>query len=132
MRRPGPSSLLLAAVVTLGLSACRTGTPVVRPGAKVQENARGTLTGRLLGPDGTAIAGRRVVAVETSSGGRYEALTTGNGGFVFLIPSGDYRLVPELAPGEAVQRDPGVVHLGKGDIDSHREIVVAARAPGES
>jgi hypothetical protein len=48
-----------------------------------------------------------------------------NGGFTIELPKGKYRLQLQLRDGETLLKRPDVVDLGRGDIDSHIEFVVA-------
>ena len=117
-------SLVVLALFVAG--ACRRGVPVVDLGAKPPA-ARGTLTGIVRGPEGTSpVAGRDVQIVNAETGQRYTAQTAQNGGFTIQLPAGKYRLELPLHDGETIVKRPGVVDLGKGDIDSHIEFVLAA------
>ena len=114
--RLGLLSLLL-------VSACRPGTPVVdlnEPPAQVS----GTLSGMVTGPGATAVAGRRVTAVEVSSGERHSATTSNTGAYTMKIPPGIYRIEVQLEPGERVDKSPGEVTLGKSDLDHSLDIVL--------
>jgi hypothetical protein len=117
---------ILLLLVTVG---CRRGVPVVDLGPKPPD-PRGTLTGIVRGPEGTSpVVGRDVHIVNTETGARHTAQTAANGGFTIQLPAGKYRLDLPLRDGETLVRRPGIVDLGKGDIDSHIEFVLgAARA----
>jgi hypothetical protein len=105
--------------------ACRRGVPVVDLGAKPPD-VRGTLTGMVRGPEGTSpVVGREVQIVNTETGERHTAKTSENGGFTIQVPAGKYRFEIVLRDGETLVKRPGTVDLGKGDIDSHIEFVLA-------
>jgi hypothetical protein len=113
----------LALALLLAVPGCRIHKPVFD---RVERDAtwKGTLTGALRGT--TALANRRVVAVDVHSGARHETTTNVTGGYTFLVPAGTYRLEVDLQPGEAVLDTPGDVQVQKGDVDSRRDIVLGA------
>jgi hypothetical protein len=117
---------LSVGILALLLSgSCRRGVPVVDLGPKPPD-ARGTLTGVVRGPEGTApVVGREVVIVNTETGARYTATTGETGGFTIQVPAGKYRLELPLRDGETLVRRPGIVDLNKSDIDSRLEFVLA-------
>ena len=118
--------LSLGILALLLSGACRRGVPVVDVGAKPPE-ARGTLTGIVRGPEGTApVTGRTVDIINTVTGERRSVQTGANGGFTIQLPAGKYRLDLALKDGETLTKRPDVVDLGKGDIDSHIEFVLSA------
>jgi carboxypeptidase family protein len=105
--------------------ACRRGAPVLDLGPKPPD-ARGTLTGMVRGAEGTSpVAGREVQIVNTETGVRHTAQTADNGGFTIQLPAGRYRFELPLRDGETLLKRPGVADLGRGDIDSHVEFVLA-------
>ena len=117
--------LSLGILALLLAGGCRRGVPVVDLGPKPPE-ARGTLTGVIRGPEGTSpVVGREVQIVNTATGQRYTATTGETGGFTLQLPAGKYRFDLPLREGETLVKRPGVVDLGKGDIDSHIEFVLA-------
>jgi hypothetical protein len=119
-------ALSLGILALLVSGACRRGVPVVDLGPKPPD-ARGTLTGIVRGPEGTSsVVGREVLIVNTETGARHTAQTSENGGFTIQLPAGKYRLELPLRTGEALVKRPGVIDLGKGDIDSHIEFVLGA------
>jgi hypothetical protein len=118
--------LSLGLVALLLTGACRRGVPVVDLGPK-PPGARGTLTGIVRGPEGTSpVVGRDVQIVNTETGARHSVQTGDNGGFTIQLPAGKYRFELPLRAGETLVKRPGVVDLGKGDIDSHIEFVLGA------
>jgi hypothetical protein len=118
--------LSLGILALLLAGACRRGVPVVDLGARPPE-ARGTLTGVVRGPEGTSpVVGRDVQIINSGTGQRYTAQTGDTGGFTIQLPAGKYRFELALREGETLVKRPGVVDLGKGDIDSHIEFVLAA------
>ena len=105
---------------------CRRGVPVVDLGTKPPA-AQGTITGIVRGPEGTSpLVGRTVEIVNADTGERHSARTSDNGGFTIKLPAGKYRLELPLQEGETLVKRPGIVDLGRGDIDSRIEFVLAA------
>jgi hypothetical protein len=118
--------LSLGILALLLSGACRRGVPVVDLGPKPPA-PQGTITGIVRGPEGTSpMVGRMVEIVNAETGERHSARTTDNGGFTIKLPAGKYRLELPLKEGETIVKRPGVVDLGKGDIDSRIEFVLAA------
>ena len=78
-------------VSTLVAAACHPG-PVVNAGAK-QPSVGGTIAGVVSTPDpAVAVPGRKVTAVETTKGSRYDTTTAANGGYTIQVPEGTYRI----------------------------------------
>jgi carboxypeptidase family protein len=115
-------SLGIVALVLCG--ACHRGVPAVDVGPKPPD-ARGTMTGIVRGPGGaSAMVGRTVEAINTTTGERRGAKTAADGGFRIVVPPGTYRLELALKDGEAIVKRPGVIDMDKGDIGSHIEFVL--------
>jgi hypothetical protein len=121
--------LLAAALVALAAGCRTTGLnpdiPLEPPGKEVKD-AKGTVQGRVIGPDRTGIPGRQVTVVGVGTSIHEQTTTVENGGYSFVLPPGTYRLQVTLASGEAMIESPGEIHLTNGDIDSHRDIMVGA------
>jgi hypothetical protein len=117
---------IAAFLVVVASAACRRGVPVVDVGPKPPV-ALGTITGIVRGPEGTsAVVGRSVEVVNVTTGDKQSVTTGENGGFTIKLPAGKYRLDLPLRDGETIVKRPGIVDLGRGDIDSHIEFVVAS------
>jgi hypothetical protein len=89
--------------------------------------ARGTLTGTVRAADGSAavaFANREITITNTENSERYTTRTARDGGFTMELPAGKYRLDLALRGGETLVKQPGIVDLGHGDIDSHIEFVL--------
>ncbi|HUG52569.1 MAG TPA: carboxypeptidase-like regulatory domain-containing protein [Vicinamibacteria bacterium] len=112
--------LLLAAAVP----ACRSFQPII--GKDEDQTTPGTIGGVLTAVGGEALAGRRVYAVEASTARRYSAVTNVAGGFSIPVPPGQYRLTVDLAEGEKVVRDPGLIDINESDLDANLEIVIGS------
>ena len=115
--------LLVSALLTAG---CHPG-PVVNAGAK-QPSVGGTIAGVVSTPDpAVAVPGRKVTAVDTTKGSRYDATTADNGGYTIQVPEGTYRIEVELRPGEALAKQPDTTKVNNSDLDSGRDFVITAK-----
>jgi hypothetical protein len=113
--------LVLGAALLTAL-ACRPG-PIVDTGSKPPV-VRGTIAGIVSTGSNAAVAGRRVTAIDTVSGRRYDATTGANGGYTIQVPEGTYRLELELREGEKVTKQPPETKIDKSDLDPHRDFVI--------
>ena len=68
---------------------------------------------------------RKVTAVNTDSGARFDATTGTNGGYTIKVPEGRYRLEIELQSGESISKQPGETRINKSDLDTRRDFVLA-------
>ena len=118
--------LLLVALV--GAAGCHPG-PVMKAGA---DNAvGGTIAGIVSAETKAAVPSRKVTAVNTVTGTRYDATTGVNGGFTIKVPQGTYRLEIELLEGEKVTKQPGETKVNRSDLDPRRDFVISGvRGPG--
>ena len=118
--------MLAVAVVLAVTSACAR--PIVDTGAR-PPGVGGTIAGSVRASGGSApLSGRKVTAVNESTGSRYETSTAENGGYTLKVPSGTYRLDVELRQGEALEGRPdATMTVGVGDIDASRDFVVTVR-----
>jgi hypothetical protein len=124
--------LVVGTMALLYLTACRQGVPAIDLGPK-PPYARGTIAGLVHGPGDVALPGRTVELVNISTGDKHTTTTVANGGFSIELPKGKYRLQLQLQEGETLVKQPGVVDLDRGDIDTHIEFVVTtARAAHHS
>ena len=88
----------------------------------------GTIAGIVTTADSTvAVPGRKVTAIEVSSGSQYDATTGANGGYTIKVPEGTYRIEVELRPGETLSKQPGETHINNGDLDPGRDFVVTVK-----
>ena len=91
----------------------------------------GTIAGIVSTDGNAAVMGRKVSAVDTTSGSRFDATTGTNGGYTIKVPEGTYRLEVELRPGEKVAKQPAETRINRSDLDPQRDFVIAiARPPG--
>jgi carboxypeptidase family protein len=115
---------LLLALSLLTSVACHPG-PVVGGGPKPQVG--GTIAGMVLTDSKTAVAGRKVTAIDTQTGMRYDATTGVNGGYTVKVPQGTYRLEIVLQAGEIVTKQPGETRINSSDLDPGRDFVIAIK-----
>lgn len=87
----------------------------------------GTLAGIVTTTDSSiAVLGRKVTAINTSTGSRYDTTTAANGGYTINVPEGTYRLEIELRAGETLAKHPDDTHVSRSDVDSGRDFVITA------
>jgi hypothetical protein len=113
-------------VLTMLLSACAARGPVVDTGEKPAV-ASGTISGIVRGVGNSPLSGRRVTAIEVSSGAKLETSTGTNGGYTLKVAPGHYRLEVELRDGEALSDRPDDVHISASDLDAGRDFVITAK-----
>jgi hypothetical protein len=118
--------IVLGAALLTSL-ACHPG-PIVDTGSKPAA-VRGTIAGIVSTDSNAALAGRKVTAIDTGTGKRYDATTGTNGGYTIQVPEGTYRLEVQLQDGERVAKQPGETKIDKSDLDPHRDFVITARRP---
>jgi hypothetical protein len=117
---------VLLAVAVLTSAACHPG-PVVGTGPNPAD-VGGTIAGIVSSDANAALAGRKVAAIETVTGKRFEATTGTNGGYTIQVPEGTYRLEVQLRDGERVSKQPDETRVNKSDLDSGRDFVITARS----
>ena len=110
------------ALSLLASVACHPG-PVI--GTSPQPPAvGGTIAGIVSTTANSPIAGRKVTAIDTQSGTRFDATTGTSGGYTIKVPVGTYRLEVELQPGETVAKQPGETRINKSDLDPQRHFMI--------
>jgi hypothetical protein len=108
--------------------ACAPRGPIA--GGVVPEGVGGTIAGLVSANDGSSpLTARKVTAINTETGARFEAATASNGGYTIKVPAGKYRLEVELRGGEVVSRQPEITDVNVGDLDPDRNFVVTAARP---
>ena len=129
-RRHGLSLIAALLCAVLVLAACRTGVPVLdaNPGPPA---VMGTITGNVSGEDGkSAVAGRRVTAINTETGERFVAVTSSTGGYTLKVPPARYRMAVDLAEGEAVVKDEGSFSVSRSELQHDIDIRIGTRRAG--
>lgn len=118
--------LMAVAAVLLMSLACGPRGPIL--GASTPPGVGGTISGMVSANDGSsAVSARKVTAVNTDTGARFEGSTSINGGYTIQVPVGTYRLEVELQAGEVVATQPDTTQINRGDLDSGRNFVVTRR-----
>jgi hypothetical protein len=117
--------LLLATLLVLGSTACRTGTPVIDRGEK-PPTQEGTIAGHVRTDGNAAVVSRLVRAVAIETGQKFETSTNNAGTYTLKVPPGRYRLEIELRPGEQLTKQPGETKINPSDLDPDRNFVIAA------
>jgi hypothetical protein len=93
-------------------------------GAVVPDGTGGTIAGIVSADKSTALSARKVTAINTTTGERFEASTAVNGGYTLKVPAGTYRLELELRGGETLATQPDPTQVNVGDLDPDRNFVV--------
>ena len=116
---------LLLPFTLLTFAACHPG-PVAGPGSG-KLAVGGTIAGIASTEAKAPVVGRKVTAVNTGTGTRFDVITGANGGFTVKVPEGTYRLEIELKPGETIAKQPGETRVNKSDLDPRRDFVINVR-----
>lgn len=119
------STALLALGLMFLLSlGCRQGMPIVDPSPGV-EQAFGTISGTVRGPEGTSsVEGRRVEVINLDTNERQRTTTSNVGGFTFKVKPGKYRVQVTLQEGESIIKQPGVMTVNRSDVDAHADFII--------
>ena len=117
----------LLAVLFLSLAACHPG-PVVTTDPKLPVG--GTIAGIVSSEAKTPVVGRKVTAINTDTGSRYDATTGANGGYTIKVPEGTYKIEVELQAGETITKQPGQTRVNKSDLDPRRDFIIAGVRSG--
>jgi hypothetical protein len=112
---------ILSIAVMLGTAGCHPG-PVVHSGPNM--DVGGTIAGIVSTTSNAPVPARKVTAINSSSGERYDATTGPNGGFTIKVPRGTYRLELQLLEGERVTKQPGDTKIDNSDLDPKRDFVI--------
>jgi hypothetical protein len=118
---------LLPALGLLVAVACHPG-PVITGDPKLPVG--GTIAGIVSSSTSAAVPNRKVTAVNTDSGARFDATTGANGGYTIKVPEGRYRLEIELQAGETLSKQPGETRINKSDLDTRRDFVISGVRSG--
>ena len=117
---------LMPAIVGLLLSlGCHPNRPVLDAGAKA--DVGGSISGNVTVSGGAGLSARKVTAINTETGMRFDVSTTTTGGYTVRVPRGTYRLELELRGGESLSAQPDPTEVDAGDLDAGRNFVVAVK-----
>jgi hypothetical protein len=111
-------------LIVLTAAACHPG-PVLSPGSKLPVG--GTIAGIVSTDTNSAVPDRKVTAIDTTSGARYDATTGANGGYTIKVPEGTYRLEVQLLSGEVVTKQPAETRINKSDLDPKRDFTISVK-----
>jgi hypothetical protein len=115
--------LTLTLIVLSATWGCRRAAPALET-TPVAET-RGVISGRIRGPGrSTLVDGRIVELVNLTTLERTRVATNQTGTFSFHVQPGDYRVELTLRDGEALVRQPGVIHVNRSDVDADADFVV--------
>ena len=117
--------VLFLFLTILTSAACHPGA-VIGAG-QTPPGVGGTIAGIVSTDGSAAVPGRKVTAINTTTGTRYDVTTGINGGFTVKVPEGTYRLEVELLPGEAVTKQPDETRVNRSDLDPQRDFVITAK-----
>ena len=113
--------LTVGLLTVFAAAGCRQAVPSLDAAAP----SRATITGTIRGPEGTtAIDGRVVEVINLSTQQRRRVTTNRAGGFTLSLDPGDYRVELTLRDGEAIVRQPGVIHIDRTDADADADFVI--------
>jgi hypothetical protein len=109
-------------------TACRGPVITTDPGLK----AGGTIAGFVRATGGSVpLVTRRVTAIHTSTGDRFETTTGVNGGYTIKVPhEGRYRIEVELRDGEVIAKGPEETDINNGDLDPGRDFEITVKKVG--
>jgi hypothetical protein len=120
--------MLLVLALVGGLAAA------CHPGPVVDTNPNrvgGTIAGIVTTADSTvAVPGRKVTAIDVSSGSQFDATTAANGGYTIKVPEGTYRIEIELRGSESLAKRPDQTRINNGDLDPNRDFVITIKPGG--
>jgi len=67
---------------------------------------------------------RLVDVIDLTTNRRQRVTTDHHGGFAVALDPGDYRVVLILREGEAIVRQPGVIHVDRSAVDADADFVI--------
>ena len=118
--------LLVPAAALLLSLGCHPSRPVLDAGPK--PDVGGSISGTVTANAGAVPLGaRKVTAINTETGARFDVSTTSTGGYTVRVPKGTYRLEVELRAGEKVATQPDATDVDAGDLDAGRNFILAVR-----
>jgi hypothetical protein len=118
---------ILLAVGLLASVGCHPG-PIIDTGPKPPVG--GTIAGIVSTESNAPVPSRKVTAINTETGTRYDATTGINGGYTIKVPQGTYRLEVELRNGERLAKQPGETRVNRSDLDPRRDFVITVGRAG--
>jgi len=87
----------------------------------------GTIAGIVTTDSSISVTNRRVTVINVRTAVKYETTTAVDGGYTVQVPKGTYHIEVALEAGESVRKRPSDTHINKGDLDPHRDFVIAGQ-----
>ena len=110
----------MVSMVLLSSVACHPGAVI---NATPQPSVGGTIAG-VVRSGANPIIGRRVTAVNVTTGARFDATTGANGGYTIKVPEGTYRIDLETRAGETISKSPAQTKVNNSDLDAARDFEI--------
>jgi hypothetical protein len=98
------------------------------PGAVIDTDPKPSVGGTIAGvvrSGANPVIGRKVTAVNVSTGASFSATTGANGGYTIKVPEGTYRIDLETQAGESVTKKPDQTQVNNSDLDSARDFEIS-------
>lgn len=117
--------LTVGVLALIAASGCRQAVPPLDRSSQAVTEPRPTIRGTIRGPGGTeALGGRIVDVIDLTTSRRQRVTTDDHGGFSVSLEPGDYRVVLTLREGEAIVREPGVIHVDRSAVEADADFVI--------
>ena len=114
----------VAILILLAGAGCRRASPVLEAGPQ-PGHAKVTISGTVRGPErAITVDGRIVELVNLATRERTRVATGEDGGYTVRVHPGDYRVELTLREGEALVREPGVIHVNRAGSAGDGDFVV--------
>jgi hypothetical protein len=97
------------------------------PGAVIDTDPKPSVGGTIAGvvrSGANPVIGRKVTAVNVSTGASFTATTGASGGYTIKVPEGTYRIELETRAGESLAKKPDQTQVNNSDLDSARDFEV--------
>jgi hypothetical protein len=115
--------LTVGLVTIYAAAGCRKAVPALAAGSTGATGV--TISGTIRGPERTtAVDGRIVDVINLTTNQRRRVTTNQTGGFSVTLAPGAYRVELTLREGEAIVRQPGVIHIERSDADADADFVI--------
>jgi hypothetical protein len=117
--------LTVGVLTIVGAAGCRPAVSPLEAAPGITRADRVTISGTIRGPESsTAVDGRIVDVINLTTQQRRRVTTNHAGGFSVTLAPGDYRVELTLRDGEAIVRQPGVIHVDRTDADADADFVI--------
>ena len=117
--------LTVGVLALVAAAGCRQRVPPVDAIPSAGGPVQGVVSGTIRGPEGTTpIDGRVLEVINLDTNQRQRVRTNHAGGFSVSLDPGDYRVELTLHEGEAIVRQPGVIHVDRSDVEADADFVI--------